>query len=125
MPFFPGARDHIPAPRQTPILGIERCDVAAMRSVASRSAHDDLVLHHQRRGRDVAAALSRVIQVDPPQQAPAFLVQGNHVIVLAAKEDLPIAYRHSPISYKTRNTARWLRVLVTPDLAPRRRVQRE
>src|ERR1700694_3910808 len=120
MPFFPRARDHIPAPRQTPILRIERCDVATIPSVASCAAHDDLVLHHQRRGGDVASALSRVVHVDPPQQAPVFLIQGNHVIVLGAKEDFPIAYCHAAISYKTRNTARWLGVLVTPDLAPGR-----
>ena len=96
-----------------------------MRSVAARASHKHLVLHHQRRGRNVAAALPRVIDVDLPNQAPGLLVQAHHVVVFRPKEDLAVAHGQSPIADKTGHVSRHLGILVVPDFAPRRGVQRE
>ena len=62
-----------------------------MRLIAAIAADDDLVLHDERRGSDVAAALFRIIDADFPDLAAALLIERDHEVVLRAKEDLAIA----------------------------------
>src|SRR6202035_2599308 len=89
--------DDVEAPALPPGIAVEGHQVTAMRRIAAGGAHDDEVVHDQRRAADPAAELLRVFDVGAPELFPGQSVQRDDEVVLRAEVHVTLPERHGAV----------------------------
>ena len=121
---WPGDGPEPPGPPAGP--GVEGVQIAPMGRVAPGDPDHDLVLDHQGRARDVAAALLHALDLDVPDLLPCLGVQRHQAVVDRPHEDQAVAQGHPPVPGAIEEAELLgLRMVIVPKLLAGDGIQRE